>query len=56
MADNDPTVNIQQIETTIQKLGLAETLNELIGQNSEEWMNDFMHGIQCGIAAQKMLR
>ena len=56
MTDNDPTVNMQQIETTIQKLGLAETLNELIGQNSEEWMNDFMHGIQCGIAAQKMLR
>ena len=56
MADNDPTVNMQQIETTIQKLGLAETLNELIGQNSKEWMNDFMHGIQCGIAAQKMLR
>jgi len=56
MADNESTVDMQQIETTIQKLGLAETLNELIGQNNEEWLQDFMYGIKCGIAAQKMLR
>ena len=56
MADSESNVDRQQIETTIQKLGLAETLNELIGQNNEEWMQDFMRGIKCGIAAQKMLR
>ena len=56
MADSESNVDRQQIKTTIQKLGLAETLNELIGQNNEEWMQDFMRGIKCGIAAQKMLR
>lgn len=56
MNDNDSNVDMQQIETTIQKLELTETLNELIGKNNEEWIHDFMLGVKCGISAQKMLR
>lgn len=46
----------REIETTIQRLGLDKSLVDKIGQNDEGWMKDFMLGISCGIAAQKMLR
>lgn len=51
----DPLVK-QEIDKAILKTGIASNVDELIGKNDTGWYKDFLLGIKCGIAAQKMVR
>jgi hypothetical protein len=56
MADETYTPTQEEIDETIRKLNLKNTINVLIGKNDDDWYKDFMAGVACGIAAQKILR
>lgn len=51
----DPNVK-REIEKAVLKTGLAKSVDELIGKNNLGWYKDFILGIKCGIAAQKLMR
>lgn len=54
--DTSEQVDRQEIEKTIDKLGLGIDIDEMICQNGIQWLKDFLAGISCGIAAQKIVR
>lgn len=49
-------VSEEEINKAIRKLGLGGAMNNLIGKNEPGWYKDFLLGIKCGIAAQKIVR
>lgn len=54
--EQDINVSKEEINKTIRKLGLGGAMNDLIGKNESGWYKDFLLGIKCGIAAQKIVR
>lgn len=46
----------QQLNEAIDRVELRAIVDSKIGQNDNEWVKDFMIGVKCGIAAQKMVR
>lgn len=58
MINVDQGVNVskEEINKAIRKLGLGGAMNDLIGKDEPGWYKDFLLGIKCGIAAQKIVR
>lgn len=45
-----------KIKTLTKLLGLEGKINSNIGKKDSGWYKDFLLGIKCGIAAQKVVR